>query len=523
MTVAHVRGCATAVIASVLSLVACGGSEETSSTSTSGPVPLADAVATLEPRPVWQHFYELTQIPRTSGHEQQVTAFVADFGRRLGLDTTVDSAGNVLIREPATPGMEGRPGVVLQGHLDMVGEKTSESTIDFLTDPIQAVVENGWVHANGTSLGGDDGAGVAMILAVLESRDLVHGPIEALLTTSEEAGTMGIETLSPTALKGRSYINLDSEIEGLFVISSAGGVQVDARKRYEQVPPPAAAAGFQIAIGGLLGGHSGVDIDKGRGSAHQLLARLLVNAPPELEVRVGNVVGEDTYNAIPRDATAAVAVPASQADAFRAYVRDFGATVATELAATDPGVTVTATPAGVPPAVMEAAAQKALIGAVDSAPQGVYAMSTEMPGVVETSGNLGVLGISDGQFTAGAYARSAKDPECDAEAQRYVDVFEQAGATTETERVTSAWPPNPSSPLLARMEQVYTSLFGTPPTVTGVHAGLETGTVKAKYPDMDMISVGPTVENVHSPSERLQVSSVSKAYQLLVATLMELR
>lgn len=508
---------ATAALAAVSLLVGCGGSEQ------AGPVPLADSLDTMEPRSVWQHFYDLTQVPRPSHHEEEATAFVADFGRSLGLETVVDDVGNVLIRKPATTDMEERPAVVLQAHLDMVPQKTSDSTTDFETDPIDAFVEDGWVHADGTTLGADDGIGVAMIMALLDANDIAHGPLEAFFTVNEEDGMTGINALTPDMLKGRSYINVDNEVEGQFVISSAGGVDVVAQDAYREVSTPSGTTGFQIIINGLKGGHSGVDIDKGRGSAHQLMARLLVNAPSELDIGLAELVGGEIANAIPSEATALVALPEGQADAFGAYVNDFEATVASELAKTDPGVKVTLKPADLPPRVMEAAAQKALIGAVYAVPQGVYRMSEDVPGLVETSGNLGVLSIGDGHFAGDALARSALDSERDAEAQRYVEVFEDAGATVKLGEVYASWPPNPDSPLLALMEQVYQDLFDKAPEVTAVHAGLETSTAGTTYPGMDMISVGPTLENVHSPDERLEVASVPKAYDLLVETLRQIK
>ena len=500
-------------------LVACGGSEETESASKGEAVPLADSLDTLEPRPVWQHFYDLTQVPRPSHHEAKATAFVADFGRSLGLDTTVDDVGNVIIRKPATKGMEGRPGVVLQAHLDMVPQKTSGLSFNFETDPIDAVAENGWVHAKGTTLGADDGIGVALIMALLGANDIEHGPVETLFTVNEEDGTTGIRALPPDVLKGRLYINVDNETEGTFVNSSAGSVSVNAHQTYPEVATPTGTTAREVTIDGLLGGHSGIDIDKGRGSAHQLMARLIVDAPADLGVRVANVVGGEIPNAIPSTATALVVVPTDKADAFDKYVDDFSATVAKELADTDPDVEVSAKSADAPEKLMDPASQKAIIQAVYDAPQGVYAMSKEDPDLVETSGNLGVLSIRDGKFAATAYPRSSVDSERDSEARRYVDVFEKAGAKVELENATPAWPPNPDSPLLALMTQVYRDTFGKSPKVEGVHAGLETSWAGSKYPDMDMLSVGPTLEGVHSPDVRLEVASVPKVYDLLVATL----
>lgn len=503
---------------SVMSLAGCA-SEQKASKEVTGRVPLADAHVAMQPASVWKNFQDLTQIPRASHHEERASAFVADFGRKLGLETVVDSVGNVIIRKPATKGMEQRPGVILQGHLDMVPQKTSTSTHNFETDPINAFVENGWVSANGTTLGVDDGIGVAIIMAILQANDVAHGPIEALFTINEEDGLGGINALSPDALHGKTLINVDNEKEGQFLISSAGGVYVEARKTYTEVATPAGMTGLQIAIDGLLGGHSGIDINKGRGSAHQLMAQLLINAPASFNVRLARFTGGDMKNAIPRTTTVLVALPADKVAAFSAYVKEFATTEASKLAATDPGLTVICTPAATPDYVMEASAQQALIGAVYAAPQGWAKMSADVKGLVETSGNLGIVIIDKGQFSASALVRSAIDRERDAEAQLFATVFEQAGATVTLNGAYSSWPPNPNSPIKALMQQVYTNLYGVPPEIAAIHAGLETSVAGVKYPGMDMISVGPTIQNVHSPDERLEVASVRKIYDLLVATL----
>jgi dipeptidase D len=488
-------------------------------TQATGAVPLADALATLQPAKVWKNFHALTQIPRPSHHEEKATAFIANFGRSLGLETTVDAVGNVIIRKPATKGMEQRPGVILQAHLDMVQQKTSTSTHTFETDSINAFVENGWVHADGTTLGADDGIGAAIIMTLLQADDVVHGPLEALFTVDEEDGFTGINALSTDALQGKYYINVDNEDEGRFVISSAGGVYGDARATYNEVATPSGMTGLRITIDGLLGGHSGTDINKGRGSAIQLMARLLAHAPAECGLRLAGLAGGDARNAIPRTADAVVALPADKAAVFGAYVNEFKTMVANELAATDPGFTVTLTSTGLPAKVMEAAAQQVLIAAVYAAPQGVFRMSDDIPGLVETSSTMGILSIGDGQFAASTYVRSALDSERDAEARRFVMVFENAGATVTLSGAYSSWPPDPNSLLLTLMRQVYTDLFGVTPFIDACHAGLETSVAGVKYPGMDMISIGPTVQNAHSPDERLEVASVGKTYDLIVATL----
>ncbi len=481
--------------------------------------PLAEALPTLEPQAVWQHFYDLTQIPRPSHHEEQATAFVAAFGESLGLETIVDEVGNVIIRKPASPGLEDQPGVILQAHLDMVPQKTADSTHDFETDPIAAYVEDGWVMADGTTLGADDGIGVALIMALLADDSLVHPPLEALFTTNEEDGFGGINGLAPDALQGHYYINVDNEVEGQFLISSAGGVYVDVSAAYPQEATPAGLVGRQVAIDGLRGGHSGVDIDKGRGSAHQLMARLLWNAPAELGLRLASLVGGDRANAIPRTTVVTLALPAEQADAFTAYVEAFAATVQHELAATEAGLTVTLAEAELPPQVMAPAAQRALIGAVYAAPQGVIRMSDAVPGLVETSGNLGVLSIGDGALDAIVYVRSALDSARDDAAARFASVFDLAGAVVTPHDAYASWPPNPDSPLLALMSGAYQDLFGQEPAVVAIHAGLETSVAGVTYPGLDMISIGPTLVDVHSPDERLEIATVAPVYALLVETL----
>ena len=495
----------------------------TPTSGVTGRVPLADALATLQPPSVWLNFYDLTQVPRPSHHEEQATAFMADFGRTLGLETIVEDAGNVIIRKPATKGMEERPGVILQAHMDMVPQKTPVSTHNFETDPINAYVENGWVHADGTTLGADDGIGVAIIMALLQADDVVHGPLEALFTVNEEDGFTGINALAPDALHGKFFINVDNEVEGQFLISSAGAVYEDVQATYDEEATPDGMTGLQIAIDGLTGGHSGADINKGRGSAHQLMARLLWNAPAEFDVRLASLTGGNQRNAIPRTTTATIALPADQADAFIKYMNDFGVTVAHELAATEPKLVVTVKPAGLPSKVMAAVAQRALIGAVYAAPQGVLRMSDAVPGLVETSGNIGILTIGDGQFTASVYVRSALDSARDDAAQRFASAFELAGATVTLSGAYSSWPPNPDSPLLALMRQVYTDLFSVAPAVVAIHAGLETSVAGVKYPGLDMISIGPTILDVHSPDERMEVAGVPKVYDLLVAVLKQIK
>ncbi|MEI7742297.1 MAG: aminoacyl-histidine dipeptidase [Chloroflexota bacterium] len=487
--------------------------------SAQGPIPLVDAVAGMHPEAVWRHFAELNAIPRASHAEGKASAFVADFGRGLGYTTTVNDVGDVIIEVPATAGMEDRPGVVLQAHLDMVAQKTADTTFDFATDPIASVLDGDWVHATGTTLGSDDGSGVAMIMALIEAEDVAHGPIEALFTVDEEDGFAGVNALKPGDLTFRSYINIDNETEGQFLISSAGGVYVNAAGTYKPVAAPAGSVGVTITVDGLLGGHSGIDINKGRGSAHQLLAQLLDGAPASLGLRLASIAGGSQRNAIPRTASAVVAVPADQLDALRAYVADAGATAAANLAATDPGVTITAADADAPVSVMAAADQAKVVAALTAVPQGVFAMSPDVPDMPETSTNLGLLVLGDGTWKAESYVRSSQDDERDAEARLVAAAFAGTGAKVVLDGAYSGWPANPDSKILALMKATYASVFGSEPAVAAVHAGLETSVAGVTFPGMDMISIGPTTTGVHSPDERLEVASVQRVWDLLVATL----
>ncbi|HNY34475.1 MAG TPA: aminoacyl-histidine dipeptidase [Methanothrix soehngenii] len=484
-------------------------------------VSLKDEKDLLLQKDVWENFYNLTQVPRSSHHEEQISAYLADFGRGLALETVVDDVGNVLIRKPATAGMENRTGVVLQAHMDMVAQKNADKDFDFLKDPIEAYVEDGWVRANGTTLGADDGIGVAAIMAILQDRELAHGPLEALFTVNEEDGFTGINGLQPDLLQGKIYINVDSETEGEFTIGSAGGLYVDARDNYSEEKTPARMAGFRVSIKGLKGGHSGVDIGLGRGNAGKILSRMLWTAQRSFGLRIASLDGGDRYNAIPREAYAVVAVPEDEADSFAGYVQQFQATVQNELTATEPDLVIKAEKTDLPARVMDARAAIRLISAVYSCPNGVMRMSDAVPGLVETSSSMGILKAENGEFWAGFYVRSAKNSARDDLGDMIRSIFELAGGNVSFHDSYSGWAPNPDSHILGLMKQIYQEKFGHEPKVIAIHAGLETSVVGEKYPGMDMISLGPTLQDVHTPNECLNVSTVPKVYDLLTETLME--
>ena len=475
-----------------------------------------DAIPDLSPEAVWRHFYELTQIPRPSHHEAAVSAYVAEFGRSLGLETEVDTVGNVLIRKPASAGLNDRKGIVIQAHMDMVPVKTAESDHIFETDPIDAFIEDGWVRADGTTLGADNGIGVAMIMALLEADDIEHAPLEGLFTVNEEDGFTGANAVRPGMLQGAMLINVDSEEEGVFTIGCAGGVDVDATLDYMEDSTTAGLVGVRLTVSGLQGGHSGVDIDKGRGNAIKLLARLLNELESEVELRLSSVTGGDRYNAIPREATAVAAVPDAALAFLETQVGVFAQTVQIELAGTEPDLYLEITPTDVPPRVMTRDAQHRAIDALFGSPNGVIRMSDAVPGLVETSTNLGTITLGDGTMQAGFLVRSSVDSARDAVRDAITSVFALAGAETTFHDEYSGWAPNPDSPLLALMQETYFDLFGTEAGVMAVHAGLETSKFAETYPEMDMISLGPTLQNVHSPDEQLDVASVSTTWELLI-------
>jgi dipeptidase D len=485
-------------------------------------VPLKDALGMLEPQAVWQNFYDLTQVPRPSHHEEQVRDFLVQFGQGLGLETIVDDAGNVLIRKPAAEGMENREGVVLQAHMDMVPQKTDESTHDFLTDPIDAYVQDEWVVADGTTLGADDGIGVAIAMAVLQSETPPLGPIEALFTVNEEDGMDGGLGLQPGLLQGTILINLDWEAEGTFLISSAGGEYAHVVAPYAEVNTPDGMQAYQVKVSGLTGGHSGMDINMGLGHATKLLVRLLSIAAQEYGVQLAEITGGTAANAIPQEATAQVTVPATQGDAFLKFVEEYQDIVRAELAATEPNLAVGATTADLPPVVMAQDDQRKIIDALYGTPQGVMRMSDVVEGLVETSNNMGIVHAAGGGLDVTCYPRSSVDTELDDVALMIASVWDLGGIPTTFYGRYPGWKADPDSPILGLMETVYHDLYRVDPGVVSVHAGTECGVIQAAYPGMDAISLGATLKDVHTPAERVEIDTVKKLNDLLLATLKQI-
>jgi dipeptidase D len=488
-------------------------------TATPALIPLQDALPNLQPQEVFQNFYNITQVPRPSGYMDKIRPFLVDFGNSLGLETVVDDAGNVIIRKPGTAGLENAPGIVLQAHMDMVAQKGDDVTFDFETDPIQAYVSGDYLVTQGTTLGADDGIGMAVIMAVLQSKTLKTGPIEGLFTVDEETTMSGANGLKADELKGRTMINLDWETEGSFAIGSAGGEHVTITSTYKQVGVPSGMVSYQVKVDGLKGGHSGVDINEGRGHATKLLVRLLYGAQQPYGIRLASITDGTASNAIPRTATAIVFLPGAQVDAFTSYVQDFEKTVQSELAATEPDLTVTTEAVQPPDKVMDENFQKILIDMIYGTPQGVLRMSDTVPGLVETSNNLGISTIQDGMMELMCYPRSSVDSELTDAGQMVSSVWELGGYQAVVSDRYGGWTPNPDSPIVQLMQKTYKDLYNTDATLTAVHAGLECGAIGGIYPDMDMISIGPTLADVHSPSENLYIPSAQKVYDLLTTAL----
>ena len=476
----------------------------------------------LEPKNVWNNFYALTQIPRPSGHTQKVAKFLVQFGKDLGLESFQDECGNVIIRKPATPGMEDRKGIVLQAHMDMVPQKNNDKKHDFTKDPIETRIvhqdDGDWVYACGTTLGADDGLGVAAAMSVLESKTLRHGPIEALFTVDEETRMVGAKALKPGILQGDILLNLDSETEGELYVGCAGGIDANISFKYKEEPMPKDFKACKIVVTGLRGGHSGMEINEGRGNANKVMARLLL---PILRDNKGKLVsfnGGNMRNAIPREAEAVVAVPAAKVEAVKTLVGDIAATVKTELAPIDPGLAITIEGARASKVIAGNTGLK-LVKALYACPNAVDRMSLEVEGLVETSNNLAIVHTDKGVITVNTLLRGSSDTLKMDLAESVRAAFELAGAKVWFDGAYSGWSPNMASPILHTMKEQYKKLFGKEPAVMAIHAGLECGILAGAYPNWDMISCGPTLKSPHSPDERAFIPSVEKWWTFIKAVL----
>lgn len=469
----------------------------------------------LKPALVWKHFAEIVRIPRPSGHEDKIRAYVTGVARSLGLECREDEAHNIYVRKPAMPGMENRKGVVLQAHLDMVPQKNNDKTFDFEKDPIDAYADGDWVTADGTTLGADNGIGAAAILAVLEDDTLEHGPLEALFTATEEIGMDGAFGLKAGVLQGDILLNLDSESEGELYVGCAGGLDANIAIDYAAEPVPAGYTALKLCVKGLKGGHSGIQIVAQRANANKLLFRLLLHLP--YEVLLADVDGGGLRNAIPREATATVLV--ADAERFLADVAAFERTVVAEYAGVEDAIRIFAEPCAAPAAAIAREATLRIVRAVVACPDGVVRMSEAMPGLVETSTNLARV-VSDGErVSMQCLLRSSVNSAKEALGEAISAVFALAGGRTELTGSYNGWNPDMASPILKAMTASYEELYGRKPLVTAIHAGLECGIIGSNYPGLDMISFGPTICYPHSPDEKVEIASVGKFYDFLVHTL----
>ena len=473
----------------------------------------------LAPKAVWEHFYSLTQIPRPSGKKEEVSAFLAEYGKSLGLETIVDTIGNVIIRKPASPGYENHPGVILQGHMDMVPQKNNDTVFDFEKDPIEAYVDGEWVTAKGTTLGADNGIGVAAAMAILADKSIVHPPLEVLVTVDEETGMYGAFALEGGMLQGKTLLNLDSEAEGELYVGCAGGVDTTAKFHYTPVEVEEGDVAVKVSVTGCKGGHSGCDIHLQRANANKLLFRFLKDAVANYEARLAYVEGGSLRNAIPREAAAVITIPAEGVDEIMDLVAEYENLFVAEYDGVEDNIQFTATEVECPATELPEDVQDFLIHAITACPHGVYRVIPEMPDVVETSNNLAMLVTEDNCVTVMCLTRSSVESRKE-ELQSIIEsVFAMAGAEVVFSGSYPGWKPNLNSHILQIMKTTYQENYGIEPRVIIIHAGLECGIIGRNYPGMDMISFGPTIKYPHSPDEKVNVPSVAKFYEYLLATL----
>lgn len=479
-------------------------------------------ISDLKPNAVWKIFYDLTQIPRPSKKEKKAVEYVRKFGEKLGLKTIVDNAGNVIIKKPATAGMEKRKGVILQSHLDMVPQKNSDKKHDFEKDPIEAYVDGDWVKAKGTTLGSDNGIGVATTLAVLESKTLQHGPLEALFTIDEETGMTGVFNLKPGLLDGKILLNLDSEDEGELCIGCAGGMNTTGEIKFKTEPVPSGSKAWKLSMIGLKGGHSGVDINLGRANSNKLLNRFMMDATKRFRMRLASIDGGSLRNAIPRESFAIVTVPEKFTKDFLAAAKSYQDILKSEIGTVETDLKFTVDPSDMPESVINNTTQIKLLKAVYGIPNGVIRMSIEMPDIVETSSNLAIIKSENGYIDLRCLLRSSVDSAKEDLGVAIQSVLELAGAKVTHDGAYPGWKPDVSSSILQTMKGVYNKKFGKNPDVKVIHAGLECGIIGDVYKGMEMVSFGPTIKFPHSPDEKVHIGSVQKFWDFLVETLINI-
>jgi len=479
---------------------------------------MSDQIRNLEPKILWSHFSDLNAVPRPSKKEERVIGFIKDFGEKLGLPTRVDEIGNVIITKEASPGMEDRAKIVMQSHLDMVHQKNNDTDFDFEKEGIKMYVDDDWVKADGTTLGADNGIGVATIMAILSSKDIEHPAIEALFTIDEETGMTGAQGLKAGELSGKYLLNLDTEDDDELSIGCAGGIDITINGDYDREDPADGSKGFAISVKGLNGGHSGMDIDKGLGNANKLMNRLLWGGL-QFGLRVSEIDGGGLRNAIPRESNAIVVVDGDKTTEFKNYISEQEAVLKAEYATTDPNLVVELKSENLPEKVMNALEQDKLLAAIYACPNGIYRMSPDIDDLVQTSNNLARVEVKDGHTRLLCLTRSSVDSEKFDLANAIKANFYNVNAEVSFSGSYPGWTPLPGSTIVGLMSDLYQEMFKEEPNVLACHAGLECGLLGTHYPDMEMISFGPNIRGAHSPDEKVQISSVQKYWKYLLETL----
>ena len=477
-------------------------------------------IQNLNPQCIWKNFYALTQVPRPSGHLEKIQQFLLDFGKQAGVYSAKAPAGNIHMRKPATPGMENRKGIIPQAHMDMVPQKTPESKHNFETDPIEPWIDGEWVKAKGTTLGADNGLGVAAIMAIMEDKSLKHGPIDALITADEETGMFGANDLPEGELQGDILLNLDSEHWGKFVIGSAGGIDVTATLEYKEVETDADDAAVRLTVKGLRGGHSGLEIHEGRGNANKLLVQMVREAIEELDARLACWQGGNMRNAIPFKAEAVLTLPKENVAALKELAEDWKATFNDEFKLIEPqGIEVLTEEVETPKTEVPVEIQDNIIDAIYACHDGVIRFIPAYPSVVETSSNLAIINIGGGNASIKILARSSREDMKDYVVKTLESCFSMAGMKVETSGSYGGWDPNPESEVLHLLLKEYKELFGQDGIIQVDHAGLECSVILGKYPHLDVVSLGPTMKSPHTTTERALIETVAPFWKLLKKTL----
>lgn len=480
---------------------------------------MSNDVRSQEPQALWSYFADLNAVPRASKKEERVIAFIKKFGESLKLETKVDHIGNVIIKKPATPGMEDRKVVVLQSHLDMVHQKNNDTDFDFDTEGIKMIVDGDWIKADGTTLGADNGIGVASIMALLASKDIEHPPMEALFTIDEETGMTGALELKGGLLDAAIMLNLDTEDDDELTIGCAGGIDVTSSGTYASMPTPSGTKSFRVGIKGLSGGHSGMDIHKGLGNANKLMNRLLSGIEEEIEMNIHWIDGGGLRNAIPRESEAAISIPENEILKLEEIISEIGGVFIDEYSITDENLEISLEPCDLIDIIIHPDFKKQILRAVYACPSGIYRMSPDIADLVQTSNNLARVLVKDGKYEILCLTRSSVDTEKMDLAQAIKSTFELIGSKVDFSGDYPGWTPRPDAGIVHLMKELYTEMFNEKAHVYACHAGLECGILGTNYPDMEMISFGPNIRGAHSPDERVQISSVQKFWSFLLETL----